>query len=596
MKFSPGARAALSLTLVIGLVLSGVIVLQNGRTDTTTGNGFSTFSSDQDLFAFLSSHGGNGNSLAAVDSMESMQKGATVHTSTNTQEDGIDELDTIETDGAFIYVASSDRVDIIEVTGNGGLRNASVIKDVLSGETDVNGYIQGIFVKGDRLAVIVSVQQYSIMPMLMAYDISYWGGTEVYVIVYDISEPSSPVRSGVRGVTGWYTDSRVIDGYLYLMTQQSAWDASTPAIPTMTVDGATNDIPSTSISYDPKDSEVQSYTNIMSVDLSSLRCNISSVLMGYGNILYASGNAIYVTCQAWETASYGDVVSNNGRVWTDIYRFDLNESSVGISAKGRVEGYLNDQFCMDEEGGYLRLTTCSIASPSESMVFVLDQELQVIGELRGLGANETIQAARFLGDTLYLVTFLRTDPLFIIDLSNPTHPSLTGELVVPGFSSYLHQVGDGRLVGIGVENGTLKLSLYNVSDPTMPVETGKVMAPTWAWSVALWDHHAFMFETSAGIIAIPVQLFTAYGGSDAGAYLVQVNGDALELLGLVRNQNDSGQSRCVMIGGLLYTITDTSVSAWDIGSLTEVGHLVYKAPSQTWNGSYIVDRAVLGAP
>lgn len=595
MREISGARAALALLVIIGLLASGLAVLQSGHNDPQSGSGFSTFSSDRELVAYLNSHSSQPNALEVVDQAESVKTGAASHTDTNTQVAGIDEMDQVETDGMHIYIASSDRVDIIEVLPGGELRNASSISIMpLSANSYV--YVQGIFLHGDRLAVIVSVNQYLAAPYAwFVSEMYYWGSTEISVITYDVSEPSSPLKMGERGVTGWYTSSRLLDDRLYLLTQQSTWDTNGPVKPMAIVDGESNDVPSSSVRYDPRSSQVQSYSNILSMDLVSLESNVSSILMGYGNVIYVSENAIYVTSTEWETVSFGEAIVSGGMAWTDIYRLDLNGMSVQLSGKGHVEGYLNNQFCMDEKDGFLRLTTCTRAVVSESMVFVLDRDLQIVGELRGLGLNETIQAARFINDTLYLVTFLQTDPLFIIDLSDPASPSLSGELVVPGFSSYLHDVGGGRLVGIGVENGTLKMSLYDVSDPAAPHEISKVMAPTWAWSVALWDHHAFMYDAVSGIIAVPVQLYGGYGGYQAGAYLFRLNDDSLDMLGLVQNRNESSQSRCMVIDGLLYTITDTSVSSWDLGDLSEICSLTFAEHKWALPGIYEDGARAIGA-
>ena len=135
-------------------------------------------------------------------------------------------------------------------------------------------------------------------------------------------------------------------------------------------------------------------------------------------------------------------------------------------------------------------------------------ELVQIGEVDGLGTNEQIHAVRFLGTQAYVVTFRQTDPLFVVDLSDPTAPVLSGELKIPGYSSYLHPVGDGLLLGIGqdaTDEGRVlgtQLSLFDVHDPANPVRLSTL--PIGGSSDAEWDHHAFLYWPEDGTIVLPV--------------------------------------------------------------------------------------------
>ena len=82
-----------------------------------------------------------------------------------------------------------------------------------------------------------------------------------------------------------------------------------------------------------------------------------------------------------------------------------------------------------------------------------------------------VLSVRFLGDMGYVVTFRQTDPLFTMDLSDPTRPRVVGELKIPGFSAYLHPIGQDQLIGIGVDADTqgrmlgAQLATFDLSDP-----------------------------------------------------------------------------------------------------------------------------------
>ena len=147
--------------------------------------------------------------------------------------------------------------------------------------------------------------------------------------------------------------------------------------------------------------------------------------------------------------------------------------------------------------------------PLHSTVYTLNATtMEVAGVLSGIGKGMRIHAARLVGDTLYLVTFRRTDPLYAIDLSNPAMPTLLGALYMPGFSEYLHPVADGLLLGVGLETWTLKISLYNVSNPLEPIEESKVILKP-AHSPALMDYHAFNYDPDLHVAYLPISPYTS---------------------------------------------------------------------------------------
>src|SRR5690606_3817329 len=115
--------------------------------------------------------------------------------------------------------------------------------------------------------------------------------------------------------------------------------------------------------------------------------------------------------------------------------------------------------------------------------------------------REDIYSVRFRGDKAYIVTFLRTDPLYVLDLSNPQDPLIAGELEVPGFSSYLHPVNDNYLLGFGVDATAttqrgIKVSLFDVSNTSKPQEVDSVVfGESGSYSEALYALHAASFPS-----------------------------------------------------------------------------------------------------
>ncbi len=172
---------------------------------------------------------------------------------------------------------------------------------------------------------------------------------------------------------------------------------------------------------------------------------------------------------------------------TEIHRFDVSDpDETAYTGSGAVDGYMLSQWSMSEHEGILRVasTTSPPFDPtgeqqgeSESYVTALattGEKLTRVGRVGGLGRTEQIYAVRFMGDVGYVVTFRQTDPLYTLDLSDPTEPRVVGELKIPGYSAYLHPVGEGLLLGVGQDADAsgqtqgLQASLFDVSDPAEP--------------------------------------------------------------------------------------------------------------------------------
>ena len=204
---------------------------------------------------------------------------------------------------------------------------------------------------------------------------------------------------------------------------------------------------------------------------------------------------------------------------TVIHKISLDENNLEYQAKGSVPGYLLNQFSMDEYDGKFRVATTNDYYSHEkgnvryNAVYVLDENLHTVGSLDEIAPNESIFSARFMGERLYLVTFKRIDPFFVIDLSQNT-PKILGELKIPGFSNYLHPYDEEHIIGIGrdtiekdnrVRQLGVKIALFDVSDVYHPIVVDEVVIGNKRTdSIALDDHRAFLFDKSKDILSIPI--------------------------------------------------------------------------------------------
>jgi uncharacterized secreted protein with C-terminal beta-propeller domain len=313
------------------------------------------------------------------------------------------------------------------------------------------------------------------------------------------------------------------------------------------------------------------------------------------------GGTVYMTPDALYVATVENYYSDAGSSTdTRIDRFVVAGPDISWQASGLVSGTPINQFAMDERDGYLRVATHTTSTQwidgttttrDDSGIYVLDTEgdsLDEVGRLTGLAPGEQLYAVRYVGDTAYLVTFLRTDPLFAVDLSDPAAPTLLGELVVPGFSNYLQSVGDGLLLGIGQErepdswNTRVHATLFDVSDGSNLTQIEREFLDPgyqWSWSNAQFDHHALLYSEQDGLLVVPVSGagYDPQTGYRSGQYLkvLRVGPAGIEVVGEIHP--DEQTLRTVRIGDVLYAVGDTTVTAYRISDLREIGS---SAPQQ----------------
>jgi uncharacterized secreted protein with C-terminal beta-propeller domain len=558
---------------------------------------FSRFSSRHELTEFFGGaqdHGWYGSGPAPM--LESkFGLSGNDYSKTNVQVEGIDELDTVKTDGQNIYVASEYGVSIIRAYPPEQMSNLTFLSMddmVPSHLDDAYASFDGLFLLQDRLVVVTSWhQQY------------YWYGYDILlpessasprlpwstVSVFDISDAEHPELIYTAGITGSTATARLVRDTVYLITQHSPYIAEEGIVlPMVSSDDARAEIPLSMIRYDPEMTDADAFTNILAVDVGEQEQSMISVVTGYSSTIYVSPESIYLTAEKypesvthWEEATAAAEIDT---VRTTIYKISYDGLVMGATAKGEVKGTLLNQFSMDEFGYHLRVATNSGWTNPANSVYVLDQELKVVGALENIAPNESIYSSRFVGDTLYLVTFRQIDPLFVIDISDPSDPRIAGELTLPGFSTYLHPVDGDHLIGIGSENGLAKVTMFDVSDPANPKEQSTWVLSGYDSSSTVWDHKQVLFDAEKALLVLPI---TAYDwlnydhtGSVNAAFVFNVTVDGgVELRGTIE-MNNTGYSgwdirRSLYIEDYLYTVWGMSVKANMLSDLSEAGFLEY---------------------
>jgi len=538
--------------------------------------------------------------MLSPNSMGEMTDGQTPsHSTTNIQVAGVDEDDIVKTDGEYLYIASYDKVTIVKAYPSSDLANVTVldIEDILGFKPEnASAYVSGIYLYDTNLIVILSVyERWNSAVDYADYVALQWSNERSVVSVFDIENVSAPKLLFSHGVSGYALTSRMVGSYVYLVGQSSILLLDKqPYLPLAWDGNSSEEVDVGDIYYDPETRDASVFMNLLAVDVVDGDHATTTILAGYASTVYMSLDAMYLSVQKW----FGEMVvvetdsapENEVSSRTTIYKVAVDKLAMVNVARGDVSGWLLDQFSMDEKDGYLRVATTTGWSIPESAVYVLDSDLAIIGSLTKLAPNERIYSARFLGDTLYMVTFRQIDPFFVIDLDDPAHPWVVGELKNPGFSSYLHPVDEDHVLGIGSENGSVKISLYDVSNPTNPTEQSKYLLPYWSSTSATYDPKAVLFDFEKGLLVIPVWISSYEEAYDnwtywSGAYLFNVSTDnGVSVKGTVAHGDAYGYEsvlRALYIEDTLYTVSQSTVKATSLLDLSEQGELTYSI-SNSW--------------
>ena len=467
----------------------------------------------------------------SVDSLESNTANTgSDYSETNVQVEGIDEADVVKTDGKYIYSLSDDNKIFITKPNNGNPEHISTI-DI--SDTYIHYSISDIYIYNDKLVAIAndysSVKYNNSSEEIANEDIvsnCYFSNYSTAVVIYDLSNINSPIQISNLTQSGSCISSRRIDNIVYLTTNYHIYnfdqiekEKPQTYCPVYSVNGDIKCVDANSISVSEMVNSVE-YITIASIDLDTPNnfADICSVL-GAGSDIYMSHNNLYTTSS----------ITEENINQTQIMRFSLNGTEITQNGSLTVDGWLLNQFSMDEYNNYFRIVTetskytvykFDVFSNSDSTntyttLYVFDNNLNLIGKTENVAKGENVKSVRFDGDTAYFVTFRQTDPLFTVDLSKPSSPQILSELKIPGFSEYLHVFGDDLLLGFGREadpetgwSEGLKLTMFDISDKTNVREIAtRIFTTDEAYSTAEYDHKAIFVDEENNIIGIP---YTTY--------------------------------------------------------------------------------------
>jgi hypothetical protein len=296
----------------------------------------------------------------------------------------------------------------------------------------------------------------------------------------------------------------------------------------------------------------------------------ADAVMTDGDTVYASREGLYVATQRWP-----EFLAPERHVRTDVHRFDTSQpGTTAYRASGAVSGYLLSQWALSEHAGHLRVASTEDrgARDSESHVTVLREQegrLVAVGRVSGLGRGERIFAVRFIGALGYVVTFRQVDPLYTLDLGDPSAPKVLGELKIRGYSAYLHPIADGLLLGVGqdaTDRGDVlgtQLSLFDVANPRAPARLHQHALDAGSSSAVEWDHRAFLFWSATGLTVVPYERWNERTDEyEAGAVALRAGAEGIAPLGRIAHPGrdfDKQIRRSVVVGDRLFTVSESGV-------------------------------------
>lgn len=565
--------------------------------------------------AYASINGGDGAWMeAAADTAAGEGDGApegTYYSMTNVQVTGVDEGDTVKTDGEYLYILR-DYEMIIMKADNGDVSEIShtiIGEEWESGETEDGSYHSAqkqptvLYITGDRAVILSDKYRWD-----EDANGEYSNENYVAVDILDITDRSAPKVVKTLGQDGYLIDSRMIDDKLFVATAFYVWDADEDGkdfVPCLYTNGEAQRVDCGTIGILPGSSST-TYSVLTSYDTSAAGVITTQSILGGGSMLYMNEKNLYLADSAFtdtvteetEEAPY-TVTTHVSAAETTLHRFAVSDGSLTYAATGTVPGTLNNQFSMDEKDGNLRLVATdqsqtyriyvdeahdfhnyeSDDNASSTGVYVLDEDLNPVGSSTGIAEGEFVYSVRFDGDWCYLCTYKTVDPIFAVDLSDPKKPTVTGAVELPGYSDYLHLWTENELFGLGMQTqeitdedgGTIattdgmKLVMIDTSDPAKLKELSTLEIDA-DYSQALYNHKAILVDQGRNLIAFPAEgSYLIYSFSEESGFSQKKE---------IAVSEWDWDCRGVYIGDWFYVVGNDRVDVIDLNTLENTDQVI----------------------
>jgi hypothetical protein len=590
-------------------------------------------------------------------------------TMTNVQEKGVDEADRFRIGRDQIYAHSFGKVQIVDRSTlqiQGSLDVSSWYSPQLITKDD-RLIIVGQTVRDPNEMPVEQVEPGRPVPDI-ASDASmpwpgYGYGSKVKVAIYSTAAGQLPVLLSESKIEGTYIDSRLVQNQLVLVLGdqvtmetvpltiedfadeewysdprareyfQASWARSKRDAGIKLDSQTLNGIPCTQFVKRKMADWDTGISKVMTFDIANPQSAAQSVgVIGQGGEIYMTTQSLYLlkTQIRWFEESMGGwswYGKADEKVLIQQIGFDGATGSLKPLADGEVKGRIKDRWALQGMNGGLNLAVATTTgflwgrgdSVAQNHLSILEydegtQRLNLVGSVENFGTNEDIRSVRYVGNIAYIVTFRQTDPLFAIDIADPRAPKMLSGLKIPGFSTYMHPLASGRLLGVGFDAFAtgqvqgVQVSLFDTSDPT---QMGRLDVKTYGArgsnSEVTYDHHAFFFDSTSGLVGIPlVELFNYGSLKFSGAQLLFFDGNALVDRGRVSHREwipaycqsqmaNGGQSldinRLYRVDDRLITLSAYGMKAYSLVDFTApAASVIFPKPAGECQGQYPMPR------
>lgn len=467
---------------------------------------------------------GGSNNSSLTDTGEPLYGSAGISSDgTYIQEKDVNEADVIKKYGSYI-VTCNDFDVLIYKTDNGNYELASKIDCSNSDFPHLEYYPEEMFISGDILAINITLRDGRFLgeENFSKDDPHYnYASCETMIKLYNISDPENPQFISQITQSGKYKTSRLVGNTEYLLSTHYTSDFCNDAKIPYTITESRKNIASTDIAY-MENSITSNCTIINAIDITTGKIQDTKAVFGISDHIYCTAENIYFTNSEW----------NEDENFTQLIKASIKNNKIDFIAETKIKGSVLNQFSMSEKDGNLRVavTVFNIMNTKNNL-YIFDEKLNTISITTDFANGESIQSVCFIGNMAYIITYKKTDPLFVIDVSNPENPEIKGEVEITGFSSNLIPVNETTLLGIGHEsffddngyyNGSgLKFALFDVSDPEKPAVLDSTVLND-INSEAQYNHKAVTINPEKGYFAIPI----SYNGKtilEEKHYIITIN-------------------------------------------------------------------------
>ena len=516
------------------------------------------------------------------------------YSTTNVQVENVDEADIIKTDGEYIYYITNGEILVVKAESLEVV--AKINKD---DELNPNKKFSAneIFINGNTLVALgnefvyeavktkTQTTQAEFYDAIMSYDLArVTSNRTAKAIVYDISNKENPVIKREINLDGYYSNSRMIGENVYFISTKTTYyvddladNEILPIYKDSAISNETKQIAYSDIAYF-EGTDSQSFTLVAGFNINNNEEMFLETFFGASDTIYANEKNMYLA-----QVHYDD---NYRLTKSTIYKFNLQAGAVILDCKGEVKGNLNNQFAMDEYEGNLRIATTDYSGEETvNQVYILDEKLKEIGKIENMAPDEKIYSVRFIGKVGYVVTFKQIDPLFVLDLSDPTNPTIKGELKIPGYSSYLHPYDENHIIGIGYNtqtnsygsttNTSIKMSMFDISDLENPKEMFNIsVGNRYSYSEVTSNHKALFYNKNRKLIGFPVTIRENYYENDTNNFILfEIDlENGFKEHGRIAQKIDyrTNIDRAIYINDRLYTLADYQIVSYDLNTLEKI--------------------------